>query len=395
MKKDINTNIMLDLECTGILPNPCILQIGAVYFDLDTGEEYSHFCTPVSLKSCEDVNLQSTEATMEWLLKHSPQVLEESKKSEVTIFQALFRFNNFLRKAERANRYRLEEMGRLYASDISELVVWGNGAVADNTWINSAYAACDLLDRKPWTYKNDMCVRTLVRTAGDILGRNFAREERFQGTRHDALDDCRHQVRYMVKARNAMKALSERPKVVSSLVMTYPVREAKDADLDDVSKESGMLESIIPPSHLPIGQQVLIGLEVEKVLDDVSHKPNSFRDYGKSPEGIPRPQEVGPGTNFQLSSSPGAISSLQEGSPMAVHNEGDAELDALGQAAFETYEAKRPPRTSQTVAEVLPTQNRNSLRSNGEISDAKDCGEQPREALAVDVVQQLEKLKVS
>lgn len=70
---------------------------------------------------------------MEWLSKHSPQVLAESRKSEVTIFQALFRFNNFLRKALKANRYRLEEMGRLYESDMSELVVWGNGAVADNT----------------------------------------------------------------------------------------------------------------------------------------------------------------------------------------------------------------------------------------------------------------------
>ncbi|KAH7311918.1 hypothetical protein BKA65DRAFT_380774, partial [Rhexocercosporidium sp. MPI-PUGE-AT-0058] len=164
-----------------------LLQIGAVHFDINTGEEYSHFCTPVSLKSCEDVNLQSTQDTMEWLLKHSPQVLEASEKSEVTIFQALFRFNIFVREAIRSTRHRLEESGRLYASDISEPMIWGNGAVADNIWIDSAYAACGMSDRKPWTFKNDMCVRTLVRTASDILGRNFAREERFQGTRHDAL----------------------------------------------------------------------------------------------------------------------------------------------------------------------------------------------------------------
>ena len=124
---------MLDLECTGILPNPCILQIGAVHFDLDTGEEYSHFCTPVSFKSCEDANLQSTEDTMEWILKHSPQVLEASRKSEVTIFQALFRFNIFVRNAVRSNRHRLEETGRLYESDMAEPMIWGNGAVADNT----------------------------------------------------------------------------------------------------------------------------------------------------------------------------------------------------------------------------------------------------------------------
>ncbi|KAG4441871.1 hypothetical protein IFR05_002672 [Cadophora sp. M221] len=306
MRKNIHTNIMLDLECTGILPNPCILQIGAVHFNIDTGEEYSHFCTPVSLKSCEDVKLQSTEDTMEWLLQNSPQVLAESRVSEVTIFQALFRLNIFVRKAVRSNRHRLEESGHLYESDMAEPMIWGNGAVADNTWINSAYAACGMADRKPWTFKNDMCVRTLVRTASDILGRNFAREERFQGTRHDALDDCRHQIRYMVKARNTMVGLSEKPKPPPTHLMTLPIREKKAVDvagidINDASKDSKGVGLSDSPNNILTDQHPPHTSEAAKVpvTNETSPQPlviihssegcnaSSFTEKGQKPKSEP------------------------------------------------------------------------------------------------------------
>ncbi|KAL2062440.1 hypothetical protein VTL71DRAFT_6706 [Oculimacula yallundae] len=338
MKKNIHANIMLDLECTGILPNPCILQIGAVHFDLDTGEEYSHFCTPVSLKSCEDVHLESTEETLRWLLQNSPQVLTASKTSEVSISQALFRFNIFLRNAIRKTRQQLEETGRLYASDKSEPMIWGNGAVADNIWINSAYTACDMADRKPWTYKNDMCVRTLVRTANDMLGRDFAKEERFQGTRHDALDDCRHQIRYMVKARNALMALSKGPKqlpdATPAFMTTIPIRvkqdlgtaETKSATLDNVSADSA---DAIP---LPLSNQVLEGnpshrLETEAsrnetlpqvpvttALDKIDDtKPNSEENQSRS-----KPEAVVPNQSSR------AGSFTKDEFPFAGHTESKA-----------------------------------------------------------------------
>ncbi|KAL5324921.1 hypothetical protein ACEPPN_006041 [Leptodophora sp. 'Broadleaf-Isolate-01'] len=281
---------MLDLEST------YILQIGAVHFDLDAGEEYSHFCTPVSLKSCEDVNLQSTEDTIEWLLKHSPQVLEASRKSEVTIFQALFRFNIFVRQAVRSNRHRLEETGRLYESDMAEPMIWGNGAVADNTWINSAYAACGM---------------TLVRTAGDILGRNFAREEPFQGTRHDALDDCRHQIRYIVKARNAMMGVSAKPKPPPSLLMTLPIRERKGVDVtvigtNDPFKDSKGLESSDPPNDVLTNEHPTPSIEAGELPKEVSPQPliiESNEGYDTSTF-TEKNQKLVSGPDTPISSSP-------------------------------------------------------------------------------------------
>lgn len=37
-----------------------------------------------------------------------------------------------------------------------------------------------------------------------MTGREFAKEQVFERTKHVALDDCRHQVAYLVKARNSL-----------------------------------------------------------------------------------------------------------------------------------------------------------------------------------------------
>jgi len=59
MAKDQHANIMLDIECAGLphSSNPAIIEIGAVYFDFNTGEELSCFSTPINLKSCIDKGL--------------------------------------------------------------------------------------------------------------------------------------------------------------------------------------------------------------------------------------------------------------------------------------------------------------------------------------------------
>jgi len=66
--------------------------------------------------------------------------------------------------------------------------------------------------KRPWEFYNDMCVRTFVKQANIMTGRDFKKEAEFQGQEHVALDDCRHQIRYLVNARNPLLALS-RPNV--------------------------------------------------------------------------------------------------------------------------------------------------------------------------------------
>ena len=53
------TNIMLDLDCTSIKhTNPAIMQIAAVHFDIDTGEEFDTIEMFVNLGSCRRFGLK-------------------------------------------------------------------------------------------------------------------------------------------------------------------------------------------------------------------------------------------------------------------------------------------------------------------------------------------------
>jgi oligoribonuclease (3'-5' exoribonuclease) len=201
-KKNFHTNIMLDLECTAKeTHNPAIIEIGAVYFDIDTGAELAHLSTPVSLQSCLDLGLVTDEETLAWVEKNIPTTLSTSQSCSITLHQALFRLSRFIRESCKQTVYVLQEQGRTVYLE-SEPMIWGNGVMADNVWIRSAYKACSM--EKPWKYWNDMCVRTMVEQCYCMTGRDYRREMVMKGTKHKAIDDCRHQVAYLVKARNAL-----------------------------------------------------------------------------------------------------------------------------------------------------------------------------------------------
>ena len=73
--------------------------------------------------------------------------------------------------------------------------MWGNGAGFDNVILRSAYVACGLI--VPWKHWNDRDVRTIVDLGRTLLGFNPKKEMPFEGVRHCALDDAKHQARYV------------------------------------------------------------------------------------------------------------------------------------------------------------------------------------------------------
>ncbi|KAH6677173.1 hypothetical protein B0J14DRAFT_433578, partial [Halenospora varia] len=180
-----------------------ILEVAAVHFDPDTGEELGHFHTPVSYQSCADLGLVEDEETVLWVQKTIPDSMTKSKESKVSLEEMLFKLNGFIRRSRKQTEEYLKESGRQHLCSESQPMIWGNGAVADNVWIRSAYRACQM--EMPHKFYNNMCVRTMVKQSGFITGRNFPREIKFKGTKHNPLDDCRHQVRYLVAALDAIK----------------------------------------------------------------------------------------------------------------------------------------------------------------------------------------------
>jgi hypothetical protein len=141
--KNFHTNIMLDLECAAIdIHNPAIIQIDASYFDIDTGREIRKFSTHVNLQSCLYKGLVTDEDTLQWLQKNIPKTLVQSKKCLTSLPLALERLSKWLRICSKDTKEELHDRGQ-FSLD-SQLMIWANGANADNIWIHSAYKACKM-----------------------------------------------------------------------------------------------------------------------------------------------------------------------------------------------------------------------------------------------------------
>ncbi len=170
------TDIVIDLETLGIEDSPVIIQISAIAFNILTGEEYSRFDEYVNVKSCIDNGLKIDGETVEWWFKQTPNVFLLSLESKNRIEDVLKRFSEWVSNFEKPN-------------------IWGNGILADNRWITQAYKKCSI--KIPWKFYQDRDVRTLVEL-GRRKGCDIKTIE-FQGVKHNAIDDCKHEMTYMVE----------------------------------------------------------------------------------------------------------------------------------------------------------------------------------------------------
>ena len=171
-------HLMIDLETMGTNTNAPIVVIGAVFFDPQTGEIGPVFYIVISLTDAMNTGAVPDGGTIEWWLKQSSEARAAILTDQVKLEDALSRFREFI------NEY----------SDEKFVQVWGNGATFDNAILRTSYERLDI--PCPWRYYNDRDVRTIVE-----LGKTIDFDARtvipFEGVRHNALDDARHQAKYV------------------------------------------------------------------------------------------------------------------------------------------------------------------------------------------------------
>ncbi len=171
-------HLMIDLETMGTNTNAPIVVIGAVFFDPQTGEIGPVFYIVISLTDAMNTGAVPDGGTIEWWLKQSSEARAAILTDQVKLKDALSRFREFI------NEY----------SDEKFVQVWGNGATFDNAILRTSYERLDI--PCPWRYHNDRDVRTIVE-----LGKTIDFDARtvipFEGVRHNALDDARHQAKYV------------------------------------------------------------------------------------------------------------------------------------------------------------------------------------------------------
>ncbi|EJN7469996.1 3'-5' exoribonuclease [Escherichia coli] len=173
-------NLMIDLETMGKNKDAPIVSIGAVFFTPETGDIGQEFYTVVSLESAMGQGATPDGDTILWWLKQSKEARAAICTNDaLDIKDALFELSHFI---------------TCHACNLKKLKVWGNGATFDNVILRGAYERVGLAC--PWEYFNDQDVRTIV-NLGQFIGFNPKKDMPFDGERHNALADARHQAKYV------------------------------------------------------------------------------------------------------------------------------------------------------------------------------------------------------
>lgn len=197
-----SADFMLDLETLGKNHNPVLTQLACVAFDPWTGKVHSTFNRLIDPQSCARVGLScggedATGTTLDFWLSQPKEVFNKViVKSMLEGDDVVQVLKDFTAWVEQVKKDLKVKSGKFY----------GNGPAADCVWMRSSYKACGL--EAPWKYWDDVDVRTYT----DILRRDFDFDPKteipFEGNKHDAIDDCIHQIKTVVKAKALMKGKS-------------------------------------------------------------------------------------------------------------------------------------------------------------------------------------------
>jgi hypothetical protein len=162
-------HLMLDIETMGNESFSAIVSIGALEFDIETGETGKEFYVNVDLQSSMDLGLIVNASSIMWWLNQNNLAREALTEGTVLPIQdALSEFSQFCNK---------------------EYQIWGNSARFDCGILQNAYNKAGI--PIPWDYRKERCVRTLVSFNPEIKNKYP-----HIGTVHNAISDCYYQVGY-------------------------------------------------------------------------------------------------------------------------------------------------------------------------------------------------------
>lgn len=163
-------DVMIDFEALG---KDCPCQIGAIYFDRVTGELGEPFKANIDANS---LNTPPDARTVYWWLSQSKEAQNTLLTNKQDIRNVLANLVEFLAPANR---------------------IWSH-ATYDFAMLQNLLNQYNIPNSI--SYKSGMDIRTLMYLAGTST-KDIARE----GTHHDALEDCKYQVKYVTKALNQLK----------------------------------------------------------------------------------------------------------------------------------------------------------------------------------------------
>lgn len=177
----MKNHVMIDLETLGIKTDAIVLEIGAVVFDITTGEIGNKFNATIDMQSSIDAGRTIDSPTLNWWMSQPIEIREIVFSGETPFSLALDRFYNWFPEGA---------------------YVWGNGPSFDISKLESAYEALNGPESYPWKFYNVRCVRTIRDLTKDVIDRN---DIKIHGFKHTALADAIWQAKYVSKMYQVLK----------------------------------------------------------------------------------------------------------------------------------------------------------------------------------------------
>ncbi len=174
-------SLMIDAETLATTADAVLLSIGAVPFDLVTGEVSDEgFYVSISIDSNLEYGRRVSEDTLLWWLKQSAAAQQVFHEPKEHLREALLQFCDWIG----ANDYE----------------VWSNGADFDIPMLAHAFTQCGMA--VPWKFYNSRCFRTYKNLPG---AKNLVLPPK-QGVAHNALADAYNQAQATVVIHKALFA---------------------------------------------------------------------------------------------------------------------------------------------------------------------------------------------
>ena len=218
------THYVLDLETMGTGPRAAIVAIGCV--EVHEGQLAREFYQRVELADAIAKGGEVTALTAEWWLKQS-----EAARAEVNGTQEAESLWNALG----ALRVFMAGTGLLH-----DVLVWGNGPSFDNVILASAYRRFG--GEAPWAYWNDRDLRTLTALYPAV------KDIPFEGTKHHALHDARHEARQLIAALEMHEARADQIAALGKMV---------DASIRVPAEPTPAMVAAAEEAYMPFGDMHL------------------------------------------------------------------------------------------------------------------------------------------
>lgn len=164
-------DVMLDLETMGTGPRAVILSLGACFFDKEEVGDQIYLVLDREEQIAKGREVDAS--TMSWWAEQSVEARKVFDEPQTPVEHALNAFSQFV---------------ELFATDPKDVRVWGNGSDFDNIILGTLYDLWGI--KKPWSYRNNRCYRTLKNIAIPYDSHDLPQCE---GTYHNALDDAIYQ----------------------------------------------------------------------------------------------------------------------------------------------------------------------------------------------------------